>query len=241
MSAPFVVSLEDIKSEENLGEKANRLIELKKLGFDIPQTFFVKPEAYFEFLSSNNLVNKISHLLNILGNEENVIKKHLKNAQMPVDVISQLINEYRKISGVFHHTDIVLQMSNPHANSRTLKLKGESALIAAIKDTWTNLPSPLTYNPALIIQKIPKGKNGKIRTSTKLIMTSSKLSEKEKKALESFVENFRKNFFLSFEIGWVINMNKIFIIEVKPETGNFLEQTYLNSDYRISPNSYTSA
>lgn len=243
----YVLSITELDENEDHGEKAKQLLRLRTLGFSIPESFIVTAKAYFDFIKENRLETKIKHLLNTVDLEKaksvkdtsSHIQKHIMESVIPKEIIESILKEYKKLGGILNHSHVRVYFSDvqrfPSGN-----IKGDAALIHNIKENWLSIFSPQSpkVNPSLIIQKVINGKSGKIRTSTKQIKTTSLLSQIEIQKLEDLVNKFKKEFYMPYEIEWVIK-DKIYILKINPETYNETAQSiFPETHYKIYNNSH---
>lgn len=240
----FVFPVLELEEDESLGERVNQLVKLSE-NFLIPQAFIIKPEAYLEFLTFNKLNKKIKHLLNSLDEGSakskmevrNHIKKYLEQSVIPERIVKEILKEYQKIGGIFHHGEVSVSLSFANNNVSPIKVKGDAALLNVIKSLWIKLfPSGLLENPAIIVSKNEKGKKGKIRTSSKLIRSKYDFTSKEKEKLEELVKRFKKEFYLPYEINFLMRNNTTYILGIVPET-QIEKEIFPETNYTIVSNS----
>lgn len=247
----YVFSIKDLEEDEELGEKVNQLIKLRKAEFLIPDSFVIKAKAYFDFLKENKLEKKIKHLLGTvdLKRAKSVkdtafhINKHLLGSNIPNEILKEILNAYKKLGGILEHAHVNVFFSHILKEYPSHNLKGDASLIDKIKENWTSAYSPSSpkLNPTLIIQKALNGKKGKIKTSTKQIRASSDLSEKNIDSLEDMVKKFKKEFYMPYEIDWVIDKDKVYILKIRPETSiGEKKMVFPETHYQIFKNSHDS-
>lgn len=243
----FVSALSDLKDEDNdLGEKLNQLVKLANAGFDIPPGFIIKSEAFIEFLRKNNLDKKIKHLLNTVDLElpksvkdtAAYISKHMEESEVPSHILKEILDEYKKISGIFQHAKVSVHLSQPNGVLKIQFVKGDSSLLHTIKSYWTSLFTSSSANSNIIIQKELNGKTGKIRSSSKLIRTSHNLTKKEILSLEDLVEKFKKEFYIPHEIDFVIKGDKTYVLKITPESHVENSSYFPETNYKIFKNSH---
>lgn len=245
----YVFSIEELEEHEELGEKVNQLIKLRRAEFLIPDSFVIKAEAYFDFLKGNNIEKKIKHLLGTvdLKKAKSIkdtafhISKHLTGSDIPNEILKEILIAYKNLGGILEHAHVNVFFSHILKEYPSHNLKGDASLIDRIKENWTiaYAPSSPKLNPTLVIQKVLNGKTGKIKTSTKQIKTSSALSKKDIENLENLVKKFKKEFYMPYEIDWVINKDKVFIVKIRPETSiGEKKMVFPETHYQIFKNSH---
>lgn len=245
----FAVSISKAKEEdESYGEKANQLIKLRSLGFLTPQTFLVTPKAYFEFIKSNDLDKKISHLLGVVDFEKaksvqdiaSHIEKYLTKSEIPNHILKDILYEYKNLGGLLNHAKANVFLSHVKNGLKVHKVTGDASLINEIKNHWFSIYSPKSpkTNPTIVIQKIEKGKNGKIKTSTKQVQTPFNLNKEDVEALEALVSKFKKEFYFPHEIDFVINGDKVFVLKITPETSLETHAPFPEYHFSIIRNSH---
>ena len=245
----FAVSISRVKEEdESYGEKANQLIKLQNAGFLIPQTFLITPNAYFEFIKANDLDKKISHLLGVVDFEKvksvqdiaSHIEKYLTKSEIPNHILKEILYEYKNLGGLLGHAKANVFLSHVKNGLEVHKVTGDASLVDKIKNHWFSIYSPKSpkTNPTLVIQKIERGKNGKIKTSTKQVQTFFNLNEEDIEALETLVSKFKKEFYFPHEIDFVINGNKVFVLKTTPETSLETRASFPEYHFSITRNSH---
>ncbi len=245
----YVFSIKDLEEDEELGEKVNQLIKLRKAQFLIPDSFVIKSLAYFDFLKGNRLEKKIKHLLGTVDFKKAKsiketaihINKHLAGSDIPNEILKEILNAYKKLGGILEHAHVNIFFSHILKENSSHIVRGDAALLDRIKTNWAMIYSPSTpkVNPTSIIQKVLNGKKGKIKTSTKQIKTSSDLSKKETENLEDMVKKFKKEFYMPYEIDWAIDKDKVYVLKIRPET-NFGGKSLIfpETHYQIYKNSH---
>lgn len=246
----FALSISGIKeTDEDFGEKANQLIKLQNSEFLIPETFLITSKAYHEFIKSNNLDKKISHLLGTvdLGKPKSIkdiasnIEKYITKSDIPNHVMKEILSEYKKLGGVLSHAKANIILSHVKNGLETHEISGDASLIDKIKSHWLSIYSPGSpkTNPTLVIQKIVKGKNGRIRTSTKQIKTPFNLTKKDIELLENLVSKIKKNLYFPHEIDWVIDGNSVYVLKLVPETPSSPSTFFPETHFSITHNSHS--
>lgn len=242
------ISISEVQSDENLGEKVNLFIKLQNSGFLIPNSFVIKSQAYFDFLKENDLEKKVKHLLGTVDLNKaksiletaSYINRHIAQSDIPNHILKEILKEYKKLSGILNHAHVQVSFSHV-SNLPSHEIKGDAALLTKIKENWISIYQPKSpkVNPTLVVQKMLKGKIGKIRTSTKQIKTLNPLSKIETESLENLVVKFKKEFYMPHEIDWTIDNGKTYIIKIKPETHIDSHKTFFSeTNYTIVRNSH---
>jgi len=222
------------EKNESLGVRVNDLINLINHGFDVSDAFVLTQKAYLDFLSHNNLEKKVKHLLT--SGASNFVDKHLKQAELPKNLIDEILKEYKKFG-------TVLEDANVNVNGQ--KIGGDAALIEKIRELWSgrlegggSLADRRGENNAILVQKIHYGKHGKLRTSSKFINTIYSLSDEEIFILENLIAKFKKLFYLPYEIDFTLEKGKALINKIKPEAHVALQNLEVSeTHYKIIRNS----
>lgn len=218
-----VLTLSEIKEEnESQGIRVNDLINLISHGFDVSDAFVLTQKAYSDFLGHNNLEKKVKHLLT--SGAFNFVDKHLKQTELPKNLIDEILKEYKKFGTVLEDANVNVYFSH-FSDSPTAKIGGDAALLEKIRQLWSgrlegggSLADRRGENNTILVQKIHYGKHGKLRTSSKFINTIYSLSDEEIIILENLIIKFKKLFYLPYEIDFTLEKGKVLINKIKPET-----------------------
>ena len=139
-----------------VGGKAANLGEMIKAGAPVPDGFTVTVNAYFELLKRGGLKKKIESTLADLNTEDSpaleqasqAIKTHILASSVPSKIETAIKKAYRKLSGT---RDIPVAVRSsataedlPEASfagqqETYLYIKGEAALLEAVKKCWASL------------------------------------------------------------------------------------------------------
>ncbi len=154
----IVVSLFDVDRNDSLyvGGKGANLGEMLKAGFPVPPGFVVTANAYFEFLTENQLENKISHLLSTinfdredsLNQVSNHIQKLIRSARVPEKIASTIFDFYSNLGSplVAVRSSATSEDSKAASfagqNETFLNIKGDAHLIEKIREAWSSLFEP---------------------------------------------------------------------------------------------------
>lgn len=223
--AARVVHLSKIRENEDHGKKVNDLVNLINHGFDVVEAFVITANAFQDFLTENNLDNKIKHL-SLTGAEKHV-NKHLLDSIIPQDLVNEILKAYKNLGAI---------LDDPEVTVNGQKIKGDSSLIEKIKEVWL---SGLRDGkiPTIIVKRVHFGKHGKIRTSSKFIHSVLTFSPEEIIKIEGLLDRFKKIFYLPHEIEFTLEKNKILISNIKPEGVNINKVTAPENNYEILRNS----
>ena len=241
--AARVVSLAEIKEEnESQGIRVNDLINLINHGFDVSDAFVLTQKAYSDFLSHNNLEKKVRHLLT--SGASNFVDKHLRQAEIPKNLIDEILKEYKKFGTVLEDASVNVYFSR-FSDSPIQKIGGDATLLEKIRELWSGrleggarLLDRRGENNTILVQKIHYGKHGKLRTSSKFINTIHSLSDEEIIILENLIAKFKKLFYLPHEIDFTLEKGKVLINKIKPETHVALQNSETpETHYKIIRNS----
>jgi len=158
-SARHIAWFSEIHKEDVplVGGKGANLGEMTNAGFPVPYGFVLTSHAYYDFVKENNLAMKIEHLL-ATANFEKIdsltqislhIKNEIRHGKMSPELISNITNAYRKLSGKFSDALVAVRSSataEDLANSSFagqqetyLNVKGDAVLLEKIKEGWASL------------------------------------------------------------------------------------------------------
>lgn len=143
-----------------VGGKGANLGEMTKFGIPVPNGFIVTAQSYYHFLEKTGIKNKIKSYLETVDvnkatqlNEASRLCQHeIEKAPMPLDVATETVNSYLKLSGLFKECLVAVRSSAtaedlPNASfagqqATFLNIKGEANLLAAVKSCWASLFTP---------------------------------------------------------------------------------------------------
>lgn len=224
--AARVISLSEIKEEnDSFGQIINDLISLVNHGFETSDAFVITLEAFEDFVKKNNLNKKINHLTSSGAYDH--INKHIGQAKLSVDLIKEILNEYKKLGTILEDAEVDLNGE---------KIKGETSLLEKIRQIFiSNFKN--NKSVALIVRKLHFGKHGKVRTSSKFVNIAHELSREEIELLENVLSKFKSIFYIPHEIEFTLEKNKVLINKIKPETNVALGLNPTDANYKILKNS----
>lgn len=151
------IDQDDISS---VGKKAVTFGNLARAGFPIPEGFVITSAAYTEFLSHQHLRETISQLLSTVAFERpesvmqvsELIKKQIKEAPFPKELLHEIDEAYQQLGGVLHHVPVAIRSSQIADDLLTpsfvgeaetvLNIQGEANLILHLRQMWSSLFSP---------------------------------------------------------------------------------------------------
>jgi pyruvate,water dikinase len=160
MSAPgYVVDFKDIDKGDValVGGKNANLGEMIKAGFPVPPGFAITIHAYDLFLEENKIVDRIYKTLSStdvddpaqLQNASGSIKRLVQNGKMPDEVGREIINRYKKLSGLMKKALVAVRSSATAEDmpgtsfagqqETFLNIKGEANLLEKVKSCWASL------------------------------------------------------------------------------------------------------
>jgi pyruvate, water dikinase len=158
-SLPLVVNFKNIDKNDTLlvGGKGANLGEMTKFGFPVPPGFAITIGAYDLFLKENDLINKIYDTLKVLDVNDpsqlnqvaGKIQKMILGGKFSDDVAREIINSYKKLSGLFKNVLVAVRTSataedmpqNSFAGMgwTSLNIRGEANLLNAVRECWASL------------------------------------------------------------------------------------------------------
>lgn len=173
-SSKFVVWFKDIGKEDIplVGGKGANLGEMTKIGIPVPPGFIITSEAYYHFIKTNRLEEKIREFLREVDKNRpesytgvsEKIKKTIIDASIPKEISLEVIKAYFRLGGVFNSPLVAVRSSAtaedlPDASfagqQRTfLNVKGEVNLMEAVRECWASL-----FEPRAIFYREEKGFN----------------------------------------------------------------------------------
>lgn len=140
-----------------VGGKGANLGEMTGAGFPVPNGFAVTVEGYDLFIAENNLFDEINNILKEtdvnkpeeLERASKVIQKKVLNGKVPQEVFHETVKAYKKLSGPFRKALVAVRssataedlpgMSFAGQQATFLNVKGEAALIDAVRECWASL------------------------------------------------------------------------------------------------------
>ncbi len=186
-SKNYVLKIEEIgRDTQGAGRKASRLADLIRMGFNVPQGFVIKANAFEKFLHMNRLESRIRNLLDsldmndlkALSETSGHIRELFARAQFPDSVANEMKDEYEELSvgrevkeagGVAldmikagrGHALVSVRVSlhnNGPSNSEVLFNVRNMELPDSIKESWASLFSPhaIFYRKMRGFDAIPK-------------------------------------------------------------------------------------
>lgn len=158
MSA-FVLKFNEIDREDIglVGGKGANLGEMTRAGFPVPNGFCVTAQAYREMVKFNGFDSKIREMLDgvevkdsdKLQRAADRIMKMVSKADIPDEMAESIIRHYRSLSSKTKNPLVAVRSSAtaedlPEASfagqqSTFLDIKGEAAVIQAVRDAWASL------------------------------------------------------------------------------------------------------
>jgi len=170
----YIKFFEELSKEDVAiaGGKGANLGEMTKAGFPVPEGFVVTSKAYFKHLEENGLKDLIKDILSVLDvNDTEMlnkasqrIKELILSAEMPKDVEKEIREAYRKLAEKVGEKEPLVAVRSsataedlPEASfagqqKTFLNVKGEEALLQAVKADWASL-----FEPRAIFYREEKG------------------------------------------------------------------------------------
>lgn len=155
----FVLKFNEIDREDIglVGGKGANLGEMTRAGFPVPNGFCVTAQAYREMVKFNGFDSKIREMLDgvevkdsdKLQRAADRIMKMVSKADIPDEMVESIIRHYRSLSSKTKNPLVAVRSSAtaedlPEASfagqqSTFLDIKGEAAVIQAVRDAWASL------------------------------------------------------------------------------------------------------
>lgn len=155
----FVLKFNEIDREDIglVGGKGANLGEMTRAGFPVPNGFCVTAQAYREMVKFNGFDSKIREMLDgvevkdsdKLQRAADRIMKMVSKADIPDEMAESIIRHYRSLSSETKNPLVAVRSSAtaedlPEASfagqqSTFLDIKGEAAVIQAVRDAWASL------------------------------------------------------------------------------------------------------
>ncbi len=159
MAKKLVVWFSEVDKDDIalVGGKGANLGEMTKNGFPVPNGFIVTSEAYYTFLSENNLQKEIDSIIRetTIANEKSInaaskkIKKLIVEGKLSEPLVKEVIAAYKKLGGGMQDALVAVRSSAtaedlPNASfagqqETYLNVRGEANLLVHIKETWASL------------------------------------------------------------------------------------------------------
>ncbi|MEM0373432.1 MAG: PEP/pyruvate-binding domain-containing protein, partial [Sulfolobales archaeon] len=163
----FVVDISAVNKSmiEEVGGKGANLGELVSIGIRVPPGFIITSDAFKYFLEYNNLIERISKLLNEVKDFEeisNEIKKLIINSKIPPDLEEQILKKYEELEKIVGKNVLVAVRSSATAEDiQEASFAGQQDtylnvdkkdLLESIKKVWASL-----YNARALAYRAAKG------------------------------------------------------------------------------------
>ena len=160
----YIVWFSQIDKEDVdiVGGKGANLGEIRRIGSPVPDGFVVTSKAYFEFLEKNKLGVRVEEILGKLdyNNQELVdeiaehIKDVIKSSPLPEEIISEVRNEYKKLSNSKGYVAVRSSATVEDLSVKSfagqldtfLNLNNLDNILSSIKKCWASL-----YNPRALL------------------------------------------------------------------------------------------
>lgn len=162
------LSFEDVNL---VGGKGANLGEMYNLGIPVPNGYCVTADAYFEFVSANNLVSKVKDIFRTtdvdqpdqLLSASKRIKAIIKRSPIPDHIALDIMKAYKRLSdyGGLKNVPVAVRSSataedsadNSFAGQQEtfLNVIGESNVVKRVRDCWASL-----YTPRSIFYRVKK-------------------------------------------------------------------------------------
>ena len=157
----FVLKFNEIDREDIglVGGKGANLGEMTRAGFPVPNGFCVTAQAYREMVKFNGFDSKIREMLDgvevkdsdKLQRAADRIMKMVSKADIPDEMAESIIRHYRSLSSKTKNPVVAVRSSATAEDYRRLvcgqqstflDIKGEAAVIQAVRDAWASCLRP---------------------------------------------------------------------------------------------------
>ena len=220
----FVVQIEDASSEDFhlFGKKGAEIASLVELGLNLAPGFIITTDAYSDFFKTNNLHQKIDHLLKVedIDSATKHIKKNMLESSFSEDIVGQIFKAYRSLGSNWKDENVVIS-----SEESKLQIKGEATLLLSVKELWVDNfnPHSPSFKPlaTIIQQKLKPQKSGylliggakSIDESVKIV-SSNKLTIKDEQELLALGNKIAKVHYFPKKIKWEIVNKKIYFTDI---------------------------
>jgi pyruvate,water dikinase len=153
---PFnLIDREDVRL---VGGKAANLGEMTRSGFPVPRGVVLTSEAYFHFLESAGLKDRIDLALEKIDFDKNesltegsaLIRRAFLSAQIPSEIELEIKEAYQKLSGQKIYVAVrssstgedLLDATGAGARITILNAFGEDEVLRAVREVWASLFTP---------------------------------------------------------------------------------------------------
>ncbi|KKQ52701.1 phosphoenolpyruvate synthase [Candidatus Woesebacteria bacterium RIFCSPHIGHO2_01_FULL_39_17] len=156
---PLIKFFKDIDKDDipSVGGKGANLGEMTQASFPVPPGFAITVSAYDAFLEKNQISKKINDLIEKtdineaeqLQEASKRIEKIITTSLIPEEVSRDVIQAYKKLSGIFKSALVAVRSSAtaedlPGASfagqqATFLNVKGDANLLVAVRDCWASL------------------------------------------------------------------------------------------------------
>jgi len=172
-------SLDDIDGPL-IGKQGEKLASLFHAGFPLPRGFILTTDAYFDFLQSHKLDNRIKQLLTLVSFDypETVMQtsNHIKKMFYDESLSPDLIQAVKKAYTALENTSVQL---SAHSQTKDAPLHSrqyatyEHELLLKIKDAWAE------HFTANLLAKRHEQDNNQIKTGTTIIIEETITPDKK--------------------------------------------------------------
>jgi len=168
------IRLSDVKTVGGKNASLGEMItQLSSQGIRVPTGFAITADAYWHYLESNQLLEKMKQIMNQLHDSDNVavlqkvgsdIRHLILNGRMPDDLVEEVTTAYHKLSQHYgvHECDVAVRSSATAEDLPTasfagqqdtfLNVSGDVHLLDACKKGMASL-----FNDRAIIYRIDQG------------------------------------------------------------------------------------
>ena len=137
-----------------IGRKAGRLSEMINAGIPIPQGFILFPQAFYTFLSQNNLKSKIQSQISSVDpynpTDLEMAARHIQSVIMNTPVPKAIaLAVFQAVAQLGSQSTVAIRGSSSHSAFSTahqqpkLAISGDAAILDGIRQVWSELLSPL--------------------------------------------------------------------------------------------------
>jgi phosphoenolpyruvate synthase/pyruvate phosphate dikinase len=226
ISSRNIISLSDACKidEELLGRKAYQLGIFWKLGIPLLNGFVITVDFFKDFLRLTGIDKEIKKIESInhpalSSSVEKLfypVQKQIMQKHLPQALSTQFHRFYRELSTAFKEKSFdVFSSSFNNKSIAFTNVKGDANLLLKIKTIWSkSFDKPV----AIVIQEhLASGVKSKITTVSSVVDKNLTKSQMDK--LTDYCRIIQKCFYFPYEVEYIVNNGKLFVLKVQPFTG----------------------
>jgi phosphoenolpyruvate synthase/pyruvate phosphate dikinase len=143
---------------QEFGEKTVNLGELIKAGFNVPMGFSIKAAAYAYMIESNNLVGRISKIVNTINfdnladleEKTSLIRALIVGARIPQDIEQEVTQNYNALRNISREEPLIAVRSSVAVSGTSISsfsglmdtfhyIQGCDEILQKIKECWASV------------------------------------------------------------------------------------------------------